>query len=238
MLKKVIQKTIRKAGYSLNRIEGDFSMIGALKRCKSREIKINTVIDVGASDGRWSKKCMNFFPDARYLMFDALNTHEDNLTKFCAINNNAEFILAAAGDREGTTYFNNSSLYGGSLSNSSKGSNIIEVPVTTIDSQINNRNLKPPFLIKLDTHGFEVPILEGAKQTLIQTNLVIIEAYHFKLTDESLRFYEICKYMENLGFSPIDMADFMLRKCDNSFWQMDMFFVPSSREEFLYRNYQ
>jgi hypothetical protein len=34
--------------------------------------------------------------------------------------------------------------------------------------------LKGPFLIKLDTHGFEVPILRGAPATLLQTEGLIV----------------------------------------------------------------
>jgi hypothetical protein len=33
--------------------------------------------------------------------------------------------------------------------------------------------LKRPFLIKLDTHGFEVPILRGAQTPFLQTEVLI-----------------------------------------------------------------
>ena len=62
--------------------------------------------------------------------------------------------------------------------------------------------LRPPFLIKLDTHGFEVPILKGAQETLQQTNLLVIETYNFQLQPTSLRFHEMCSYMEFGGFPP------------------------------------
>jgi len=68
-----------------------------------------------------------------------------------------------------------------------------------------------------------VPILEGARQTLKEANAVIIETYNFQIAKDSLRFWEMCSYMENLGFLPIDMADFMHRKKDGAFWQMDTF---------------
>lgn len=44
--------------------------------------------------------------------------------------------------------------------------------------------------------------------------------------------------MEKLGFSSIKMVDFMLRKHDNSFWQMDTFFIPSTHKSFLTNSYQ
>ena len=110
--------------------------------------------------------------------------------------------------------------------------NCIEVPVTTIDDEIEKRKLKPPFLIKLDTHGFEIPILEGALKTLKKTELVIIETYNYQLTNKSLKYFQLCEYMERLGFLTIEIADLVLREYDNSLWQMDTFFIPKKRKEF------
>ena len=111
------------------------------------------------------------------------------------------------------------------------------MPVISLDTVIEKRQLKPPYLLKLDTHGFEVPILEGAKDVLKHSELVIIETYNYKLTDDSLKYYEMCKYMEDLGFSTIEMVDFMQRTYDNSFWQMDTFFIPSNHKAFTYNSY-
>lgn len=60
------------------------------------------------------------------------------------------------------------------------------VPQKTIDNSVLEHSLKGPFLLKFDTHGFEIPILEGAAQTLLATNIIIMETYNFKLTEDSL----------------------------------------------------
>jgi hypothetical protein len=80
--------------------------------------------------------------------------------------------------------------------------------------------------------------LEGAQDALKQAELVIIETYNFQLNNDSLKYYQMCKYMEDLGFSSIEMVDSMLRLFDKSFWQMDTFFIPSNSKEFNYRGYQ
>ena len=56
-----------------------------------------------------------------------------------------------------------------------------------------------PFLIKLDTHGMEVPILNGAKQTLQDASIVILETYIFSIGPESLLFDEMCRHMDGLA---------------------------------------
>jgi FkbM family methyltransferase len=213
-------------------------MAGGLQRCLDRGLNVNTIIDVGASNSSWSRMCMEYYPNAKYLMIEAQDAHKNDLEKLKTENNNVDYVLAAAGNREGTIYFDNESLFGGLASETPFEKNCIEVPVTSIDKEIKKRNLKPPFLIKLDTHGFEVPILEGAQDALKQAELVIIETYNFQLNNDSLKYYQMCKYMEDLGFSSIEMVDSMLRLFDKSFWQMDTFFIPSNSKEFNYRGYQ
>jgi hypothetical protein len=113
----------------------------------------------------------------------------------------------------------------------------VRVPVTTIDAQVAQRQLKPPFLIKLDTHGFEVSILNGAQATLRQTNLLVIETYNFHLLPDSLRFHEMCSFMEARGFRPIDLVEPMHRERDQALWQFDLVFIRADRPEFQSSSY-
>jgi FkbM family methyltransferase len=243
MVKKVIKKLLYQFGYKLASAHetpfiNRFTTEEALKRCIERGLRINTVIDVGASDGRWSRTCMKYFPQANYLLIEAQDDHREGLEQIKNEFNNVNYVLAAAGSREGEIYFNNEQLFGGIASDTPFDNNCIKVKVTTIDKEIERLQLKGPFLIKLDTHGFEVPILEGASAAIKNSGLFIIESYNYKITDSSLRYFEMCKYMENLGFSSIEMVDLMLREKDHSFWQMDLFFIPSASKEFDYISYK
>lgn len=238
MIKKTLKRLFNQYGYDIIRKGQSFSMGDALHRCKVRGLTVNSVIDVGASDGRWSDLCMNYFPNAKYFLIEAQECHKSGLDLFVKNHYNAEYVLAAAGKKTGKMFFNNSDPLGGCASEISFPSNNIEVPVTTIDNEVANRHMNPPFLIKLDTHGYEVPILEGALKTLEKTNLVILETYNYKLNSNSLRYFEISQYMENLGFSSIEMVDLLLRKKDNSLWQMDTFYIPSNSMEFSYSFYE
>lgn len=233
-LKRTVKALLKKFNlyYIPGNAETAFTMEAAISRCVSRGLTVNTVIDVGASNGCWSEQCIKQLPKADYLLIEAQEPHKKELKKFTASHKSAEFIIAAAGNRQGKIYFDNGDLFAGLASELPLATNCIEVPVTTIDFEIKKRKLSPPFCIKLDTHGFEVPILEGAKETLKQTNLVIIETYNYQLTKDSLKYYQMNEYMERLGFSSIEVVDFMLRKKDHSFWQMDTFYIPSNRNEF------
>jgi FkbM family methyltransferase len=232
MIKRAIKRIFNAAGFDIVRTENSFSMPGALRRCFNRGLWINSVIDVGASDGRWSEICMKVFPDAEYLLIEAQEIHKPGLDHFRRKHPNADYILAAAGNKTGVIYFDNSDPFGGTASENRSETSCIEVPQTTIDQEISARSLKPPYMIKLDTHGYEVQILEGALKTLEQTTLLVVETYNYKLTPTSLRYFEMSAFMENIGFSSIEIADPLLRKKDGSFWQMDIFYIPSKSKEF------
>lgn len=239
MIKNIISRLFEILGYKIirtgrekERLLSEFSQKGALYRRSIGNTEIRTVIDVGASNGCWSKMCMEFFPDCSYFLVEAQTDHEPALKKFVRKNINAYYIIAAAGDNEGELYFDNASLFGGTASHAPfRGSNIV-VKATMIDTIVKQFCLVPPYLIKLDTHGFEIPILEGAAETLKKTNLLVIEAYNYQITENSLRFFELCRYMEEKGFLPIDVSDLIRRKKDHSFWQMDISFIRKESPEF------
>jgi FkbM family methyltransferase len=202
-----------------------------------RSTPIGTVIDVGASNGMWSRMALKYWPEAAYFLIEAqANPHEPALRTFQSEFPNVSYVIAAASDQPGTVYFQASDPLGGVASHSTFHTNNIEVPATTVDTEVSLRGLKGPFLLKLDTHGFEVPIFEGAVQTLQHTSLLIVEVYNFKLIDGCLRFHEMCAYLEKLGFRCLDICDVMRRR-DHSFWQCDLFFAPASRPEFQLNYY-
>lgn len=197
-----------------------------------------TVIDVGASNGCWSQKVSRFFPEARFFLVEAQQAHEQGLRRAKARNPRFDFTLCAAGDRDGEIYFDASGLFGGLASPTPLAGNCVTVPVRRIDSLVREWKLAPPFVIKLDTHGFEVPILDGALETLQQTALIVVEAYNFTLTPDSLRFHEMCSWLEARGFRCIDLCEPMHRPKDGAFWQVDLFFVPTGRAEFASNSYE
>jgi len=239
ILKRSVHKVLNKAGLQLvrnNRHLPNLRM--ALQRLHDRNPKFETVIDIGASDGNWSEDVMEYFPQKKYFLIEAQPLHEASLKKFCSEHTNTSYVLAAAGAKEFEIFFEANDPYGGVASYENKGVNSYRVPVTTVDIQVKEKNLKGPFLIKLDTHGFEIPILNGAEETLKNTEVLIIECYNFKLSPECLKFYEMCQYLETKGFRCIDLYDPSYRALDNTFWQMDIVFMKDPRPEFLKNTYR
>ena len=203
-----------------------------MRRCLTRGIKPNSIIDVGASNGCWSEKASPLFPNSRYLCIEAQEKHREALSQFAANHRNIEFLIAAAGATPGEIFFRNAENPFGGVATYEQTVNSVSLPVTSIDREVAQRQLQPPYLIKLDTHGFEVPILEGATETLSKTQALIIEVYNFRISPEALLFHEMCGHLAGRGFRCIDLFEPLFRPRDEAFWQMDMIFVPANRPEF------
>lgn len=215
-----------------------FTMEQALARVRARRLEVGTIIDVGASNGSWSEIARRHWPQAHDLLIEANPVHEAALRAYVRERKRAEYVLAAAGDEVGELFFDARNPFGGIASHDRRSEDLVRLPATTVDHEVEARQLPPPFLVKLDTHGFEVPILEGATRTLQKASLLVIEAYNFDIEKDSLRFWELCSLLEQKGFRTIDLCDPLLRPRDLSFWQVDLFFVPLTREEFNYHEYR
>ena len=192
--------------------------------------QVATVIDVGASTGSWSYECLQALPHARYLLVEANRTHEANLSRFAAYCSGiAEYV--AASDQDGTLLFDDSDAYGGGIATAA-AARTVEVPCRKIDTLLQAHQLPGPYLLKLDTHGFEMPILAGATECLAQAAGVIAEVYNHQIAPGSLLFFELCQAMAERGFRPAYLADVMERPADGTFWQMDILFLPMAHPMF------
>jgi Methyltransferase FkbM domain len=110
--------------------------------------------------------------------------------------------------------------------------------VVTLDATLKARNLPGPYLLKFDTHGYEVPILSGAAATLAQTEVIIMECYNFRIAPECLTFHEMCGHLAQRSFRCIDLVEPMHRPHDDAFWQMDLVFARDNRPEFSHQGYR
>jgi FkbM family methyltransferase len=215
-----------------------FSMEGGLARAQRRGIEVSTILDIGASDGKWSRLALKYFPQARVLAFEPLAERKAALEAFKAHDARFDYLSAVAGDRAGEIAFHVSQDLDGSGVSPTRSPSDRTISMTTVDRAVKEHGLPPPYLLKFDTHGFEVPILDGAVKSLASTSLIVMEIYNFQLNGSSLRFHQMCAHIEKLGFRCCDLVDPMLRERDQAFWQADMFFLKSDSSLFECESYR
>lgn len=235
-LQQAINKALAPFGVHLARRDRVFDMEGLLARARERGCSPATIIDIGASDGIWSLRAHRHFPAAKFILFEPLVERHAALARL-KITHGFDFVPVVAGAQAGQVAFNvDAALDGSSVAAPSEAGTRL-VPVATVDATVSTRHLTGAYCMKLDTHGYEIPVLEGATTTLAQSQLLIIEAYNFQLTPSCLRFHELCAWLEARGFRCCDIADPMRRPSDGAFWQMDLAFAPTKNPLFSANRY-
>lgn len=235
-LRRGANRLLQPLGLHLARHDRAFEMEGLLARAAARGLDIATWIDVGASDGIWSLQARRHFPTSRFLLFEPLAEHQAALAALHARHGFA-VASAAAGRAPGEIVFAIDPHLDGSGVAGPDATAVRTVPVETIDRALATHGLAGPYGIKLDTHGHELAVLEGAAHALASTVLLVIEAYNFALTPECLRFHELCAWLEGRGFRCCDLADPMRRPRDGALWQMDLAFIRSDHPLFRASTY-
>lgn len=235
---KVVNAVLGCLGVKLVRAKPTvFNIALAVQRIAGHQIPIRTVIDIGASDGKWGVETMKTFPSASFVAIEPLRERQGALEKLKRKHANYDYVLCVGGDKDGepVTLTVTADLDGSTVDGT--GGESRSVPMRTIDSIVAEKKLQGPFLLKFDTHGYELPILAGARETLAKTDVVVMEVYNFKITDHALRFHEMCAHMEQLGFRCYDIADPLLRTRDKALWQMDLLFARSNSRIFSSNQY-
>ena len=213
------------------------TLAGFLERLPRYRIDFTTVIDVGASNGMWTREMIARFPDRDYFLVEARTEHEPALKALVAERSRVRYAICAAADQPGDVHFHAGDLFGGLAAHQPFSEHDIVVPARTLDEIAATHRLKPPFFIKLDTHGFEEQILAGGASVLAQTSLAVIEAYNHRMGFANLLFNELCTHMANRGFRCIDLFDPLYRPHDGAFWQADMAFARADWPGFQHPSY-
>ena len=95
---------------------------------------------------------------------------------------------------------------------------------------MDERGLKPPFVVKADIEGAELDALRGAARTLEQTLAVILEvgiADHFV---GAPRIAEVVRFMDERGFATYDIVGGYNDASTGALELVEMVFVPRPRE--------
>ncbi|MEO6079197.1 MAG: FkbM family methyltransferase [Steroidobacteraceae bacterium] len=202
-----------------------FDMDSVLAWTAQRAQRVRTVIDIGASTGRWSRAALPLFPDARFIGIDPLIEREPALKRLKGAEDRFDYVLGVAGENDGESVELTVSADLDGSTVSGHGGTPRKVRSYSLDGIVQAKRCQGSFLVKFDTHGFEVPILKGAVATLRDTDFIIMECYMHRHTPGTLLFHEMCAHLETLDFRCYHLADPMLRSLDGACWQMDLFFA-------------
>ncbi len=135
------------------------------------------LVDLGASDGRWTRPVQKLFPLATILMIEPQQTHQESLSRMTAQFTGLHYEICVVGETEREVellcHGHQTSLYGDSEGR--PFGNAVKVPMRTLDSLIGQHGLPWPDLIKMDIQGAELRALQGAEESLKHAQFVQAE---------------------------------------------------------------
>ena len=150
--------------------------IRAYRRCYERA---EVVLDVGASFGTFALLVNYYNPRARIYSFEASHETFGVLSSNCRDQKNIEMLNQAVGDSEGEVVFRFDRDYpeGSRVirRDSCEGEGDCVEGQVCLDRCVGERGIEKVDLLKIDTEGYELEELEGAKETLGITSEVIVE---------------------------------------------------------------
>ena len=168
--------------------------------------EIDTLIDIGVGD-EGTPELYNRFPKAKLILIDPIDEAEQyarkNLNK-----RNYIFYKYAVGDKREAKVLNIEKEIGRStildvtsLNNEGEPINKQKVQVETLDCICSENKNYGRIGIKIDTEGYELNVIKGAKNILLSTNFVIAEVRHnHKSFKGQYEMYEFINLMYINGF--------------------------------------
>ena len=209
----------------------------SLEKTRVQGFSPTTVIDVGASNGQWTRECRQIFPGARYLLVDPLEENRPALEQLALTDPRIEVwhgaLGAAAGRLELWAHGDQSSF----LHSSDFPGTRRTVELRTLDSFIETSGLQPSMLLKADVQGYELEVLKGASQCLEMCEVLLIEVSIRRLYDGSPLAHDIVGYLGWKGFRVYDICSFVQRPADNELVQCDLVFAREGCKLFSYEGW-
>ena len=195
----------------------------AFHKIKSMGIPIETVLDIGILTG--TGELMAAFKDKKHFLVEPIVEWNDTInTSYTKQGIDYTLVNVAASNTNGVMNMETNTVLPGRpisharLTQKEGGANIRSVAVRTIDSLMEEYHMPRPYLLKIDVDGVELLIMEGAKKTFKDVNVIVVEA-------NVQNFIERATFLQSNGFELFDIVD----PCyyDNQLRQFDLVFLNS-----------
>lgn len=220
---------------------GPRGFLNTLYRVKRQGIRPSQIIDIGASDGKWTRDCLKVFPDAKYFLVDPLEKNSVLLNKLHQTKPQVKVWQGALGPRHGQLdlyiHGDQSSFFASEYSQSNEMSTRT-VKVRTLDSFMEDSTIQQPDMIKADVQGFEIEVLKGAEKCLENTELLLLEVSYRRIYQNGPLAHEIISYVGSRGFRIFDICSYVKRPLDGELAYSDILFAKDDSKLFKFEGWE
>jgi FkbM family methyltransferase len=191
------------------------------------------IFDVGAYSGEFSKVCRRIWPHARLSCFEVLPGRVEELKTWCATDGNAEVVqcLLGAETKNAVPFYEMETASSVLQEHITQAASARSYPMTTLDEFVATLNVQSPSLLKLDVQGYEFEILNGAKKTLSNIDVILAELNLIDIHRGVHLLDDTVAFLRDNNFVAYDICGLHRRPLDSALWQADFMFVP--RDSYL-----
>jgi len=196
-------------------------------------LKIDTVYDIGAWVGQWSREMKNTtLANSDFVLFEANPAYkpilsQSGFTTFCGTalsNPGRESVIFYNGTNTGDSYYKETTKYYDRQGH-------IELPCMTRDQVRENLNLAIPQFIKIDTQGSELDILSGAS-FLNQVDLIYTECPIIQYNSGAPNMQDYLNFFKTLMFIPVAVLEVHIHEA--TLVQIDIIFMRKETKERIF----
>lgn len=194
-----------------------------------------SVIDAGANVGQFCVASAKLLPAQQIHVFEPLPSAFEQLQRHARGFANVRLHNVALGERIGEVEFNvNRHSHSSSilpLADAHRAafpeameSEVIQVPLTTLDRALAGVDLPGPCLLKLDVQGYEDRVLAGASDILAQVQYIVSELSFKSMYEGEKTFTQMLDLLAGHGFRFVRPLDFLRDPRTGEILQIDALF--------------
>jgi FkbM family methyltransferase len=238
-MKKGIQKIVRYLGFEVRRYSIDTSDRALMKRCMDY-LSIDLLIDIGANLGQYATACRDAGYKGQIISLEPLKSVFIDLKKLAdrdgkwyAFNYGAgklndELIINVSDNRASSSLFDVTKL----STDAAPESGFVgkeKISVVSLDSFLLEKieAYRNPYL-KIDVQGYELEVLEGAKELLHRVKGVQLEMSFVPLYDQGPLYKEVIAFMEAQNFELYSILPDFRNRTTGKMLQADGIFINKS----------
>jgi len=186
------------------------------------------IFDIGCGHGEWFLKCNEFFPHAKYLLFDGNKLNDNKLSLLKKKYSNFSYKICLLSDSvKKLNFFNmgyGSSVYEEKTNFPRKAESIVS---STLENELANLRLTSNNnIIKLDVQGSEIDVLKGLNKHIKLFETIILETSVKEYNKDAPLFIDVINFMNEKGYVFYDIYDLKRLGDKQSFLvQFDAVFV-------------
>lgn len=210
-----------------------------LARWKAAGFSPNSILDIGANQGKWSEMCEELYlPKSCSLVEPQKDLNEALARKAGKFHRNWKIFPVALGSRASVLDLNlTNNRAASSLLRPMEGAvpgewgtkseSTVQVKVVRLDDLVAAGELPQPDLVKIDVQGFEAEVIAGGERTIEKSRRLVVEVSLTGIYEGQPLFYDVLKSLQNLGFTTDDITESCRSWPDGKLWQIDLWMRKS-----------